>query len=140
MKRSALRRKTRIRSHKPLKASRLQLRRRPRPKLVDSTIWRRDLGACIVCPAEGGICSGPVQGHHAVAKAKLRQLGLTAAAMDLRNRVPVCERRHAQHTTGYRPIPRELLPASVFVFAADLDLGWYLDKHYPAAALPLEAA
>lgn len=140
MRRSALKRKTRLRAHKPLRRSAVLLPGRRAPQLVDSTIWRRDLGPCVVCPAEGGVCSGMVQGHHAVAKSKLRQLGLTAACMDLRNRVSVCEHRHEQHTTGYRPIPRELLPASVFEFAAEHGLGWYVDKHYPAAASPLEAA
>lgn len=131
MKRTALKRRTRLRAHKPLKTSRIRLRTRRRPQLVDSAIWRRDLGPCVVCPGEGGQCRGPVQGHHAIAKSKLRQLGLIAACMDLRNRVPVCEHRHEQHTTGYRPIPRELLPASVFEFADELGLGWYVDRHYP---------
>lgn len=130
-RRSSLKRKTRLRSHKPLRASRIRLRTRRRPQLVDSTLWRRDLGPCVVCPAEGGVCAGPVQGHHAVSKSKLRQVGLTAACMDLRNRVGVCEHRHEQHTTGFRPIPREVLPPSVFEFAAEMGLGWWLDKHYP---------
>jgi hypothetical protein len=105
--------------------------RRRRVEVV-STIWRRDLGACAVCPVEGGVCSGPVQGHHCVDVAKLRSLGLISSLMDLRNRLPVCEHRHEQHTTRYKPIPRELLPGAVFEFADELGLGWWLDKHYPA--------
>ena len=129
-----MKRKTRLRAHKPLRRSVVLLSRRRRPKLVDSTIWRRDLGPCVICPAGGGVCAGPVQGHHAIPKSKLRQLGLTAACMDLRNRVAVCEHRHEQHTTGYRPIPRELLPSSVFEFAVEMGLGWWLDRHYARRA------
>lgn len=97
---------------------------------VVSIIWRRDLGPCVVCPAEGATCRGPVTGHHIIPKSKLRDLGFAAYLMDLRNRLAVCEYRHEQHTTAYKLIPRELLPASVFEFADELGLGWYLDRHY----------
>lgn len=133
MKRTALTRKTRLRAHKPLRRSViLRATRRRRPTEIVSEIWRRDLGGCAVCAAEGGECRGPVQGHHAVSRQVLREHGLIAAMSDIRNRVPVCEHRHEQHTTGYRPIPRELLPASVFEFAEEVGLGWWLDRHYPA--------
>lgn len=135
MKRSsALKRKTRLRAHKPLRRVailRATRGRRGSAEKVESAIWRRDLGPCVVCPAEGGVCSGPVQGHHVVAQQTLRKRGLVGSLMDVRNRLPVCERRHAQHTTGFRPIPRELLPASVFEFAGEHGLGWYIDRHYP---------
>lgn len=106
-----------------------QRRRRPEP---GAAAWRRGLGACVVCPAEGGVCAGRVQGHHVVARQTLRRLGLVAVLFDRRNRLSVCEHRHEQHTTGYKPIPQKVLPASVFEFALELDLIWYLDKHYPS--------
>jgi hypothetical protein len=72
-----------------------------------------------------------VQGHHAIGKQQLKRAGLRRFLWDRRNRVPVCEHRHEQHTTGYRPIERDLLPSSVFEFAAEIGLGWWLDRHYP---------
>jgi hypothetical protein len=113
------------------------LRRRPRPKHPGvgpetfAAIWREDLGPCVVCPLEGGFCIGEVQGHHILSKQLLRRRGLFFEMLDHRNRLPVCEYRHEQHTTGYKPIPRAALPESVFEFAKELDLEWYLDKHYP---------
>ncbi len=112
------------------------LKRNPPKKKTDEIvnfIWRRDLGPCVVCPHEGGKCAGPVQGHHVVAKELLKKRGLIGHLMDLRNRLSVCERRHAQHTNKFKPIPREVLPASAFEFADEFGLGWYLTKHYPAA-------
>jgi hypothetical protein len=130
--------------------------RRARPKRRDPGAglqWRMGLGPCIVCPAEAlaagatcscasepssscmvhGICVGPVQGHHAIEKQALKRRGLHRFLDDLRNRVPVCEHRHEQHTSRVKPIPRELLPSSVFEFARELGLTWWLDKHYPLA-------
>jgi hypothetical protein len=97
-------------------------------------IWRRDLGPCVVCPFEGGECAGAVQGHHIVPKELLKKRGFGAHLMDLRNRLSVCQRRHAQHTNKFKPIPRELLSAQAFEFAHELALGWYLEKHYPTAS------
>jgi hypothetical protein len=80
-----------------------------------------------------GICRGPVQGHHAIEKQALKRRGLHRHLDDLRNRVPVCEHRHEQHTTRAKPIPRDVLPASVFEFAKELGLSWWIDRHYTAA-------
>lgn len=129
MKRTGIKRQTPLKSGSGLKAKPAP---KPRGEIVNF-IWRRDLGPCAVCPAEGGECAGPVQGHHCVSQETLKKHGFTSRLMDLRNRLPICERRHSQHTNKFRPIPRELLPASAFVFADELGLGWYLDKHYPTA-------
>lgn len=116
------------------------LKRNPPKRLhgVVSFIWRRDLGPCVVCPFEGGECAGSVQGHHVVSREALRKRGLLAYEMDLRNRLSVCERRHSQHTNKFKAIPREVLPASVFEFAAELGFSYYLDRHYKSAVLELE--
>lgn len=119
----------------PLRSTVSKLRRRGcKPVgVIVADIWREDLGPCAVCTMEGGSCRGPVQGHHVIAKQKLKQLGHSDLLLDKRNRLAVCERRHEQHTTGYRPIPRACLPDSVFEFAAELNLGWYLDRYYGPA-------
>ena len=114
-------------------------RRRPKPRPVVGPetfgeIWREGLGPCVVCPLEGGVCIGEVQGHHILSKQLLRRRGLFFEMLDHRNRLAVCEHRHEQHTTGYKPIPRAALPASVFEFAKELDLEWWLDKHYALSA------
>lgn len=107
-------------------------RRKPKAAgVISSDIWRHGLGPCVVCPAEGGECSGPIQGHHIIPRQKLRHYGYLDFLLDRRNRLAVCEHRHEQHTTGYKPIPRRVLPASVFEFAEELGLDWYIDKHYP---------
>jgi hypothetical protein len=113
----------------------LRARRLKPAGVIAADVWREGLGRCAVCEFEfefeGRPCRGGVQGHHIIAKQTLRRLGLAEFVMDKRNRLPVCEYRHEQHTTGFKPIPRALLPASVFEFAAELGLGWYLDRHYP---------
>ena len=131
--------------------------RRARPKRREPGAglqWRRGLGPCIVCPYEArlagavctcesaptthcmvhGICRGPIEGHHAVEKQALKRRGLHRYLDDIRNRVPVCHERHEQHTSRVKPIPRGVLPASVFEFAAELGLTWWVDKHYPLKA------
>ena len=136
MKRSPLARRT------PLQRGTASLRRtgwlKPSRKRRERTPaeWTEDLGACVVCPLEGGTCSGPVQGHHAIGRQQLCRLGVDRRFLfDTRNRVPVCEFRHEQHTTGYKPIPRGALPASVFEFASELALDWWIDKHYAPSAV-----
>lgn len=126
MKRSPLKRRT------PLNRGGFLRRRKPKTIAGFGEIWREGLGGCVVCLAEGGACSGPVQAHHIIGRQTLRRRGLLFETLDVRNRLGVCEFRHEQHTTGYKPIPRDVLPASVFEFAEELGLEWYLDKHYNA--------
>jgi len=65
-----------------------------------------------------------------VTQQALRKRGLDAFLWDTRNKVDVCERAHAAHHNRSRPIPAELLPDSVWAFAADLGLVWYLERYY----------
>lgn len=133
MKRSPLKRKTRLAAG----AKQLRTTRRRNPigdrERAERDAWVANLGACTICPAEGGECAGPVQGHHAIDKQALKRRGLHRYLWDLRNRVPVCRHRHEQHTTRVKPIPRELLPASVFEFASELALTWWVDRRYGVA-------
>lgn len=136
MKRTALVRKTPLAAKSPLTRTRFMSSRRKRVRTTAERLaqqaWKDAVGACMVCPAEGGSCVGPVQGHHAVSKQALKKRGLFAYLWDLRNKVDVCEHRHEQHTSGFKPIPRDLLPPAVFEFAGDVGLRWWLDRFYPA--------
>ena len=99
-----------------------------------SLLWKEAVGPCQICPLEGGKCSGPVQGHHAIPQQTLKNRGFHPFLWDTRNKVDVCEYRHEQITTAYKPLPLILLPTPVFKFAAELGLGWYLERHYGAQA------
>lgn len=81
------------------------------------------------------MCSGPVQGHHVIAKQTLRRRGLLEFLWDVRNRMPVCEHRHGQHTNRFRPIPRDLVPPEAVAFAEELDLSHLIDRAYPVRSL-----
>lgn len=80
------------------------------------------------------------QGHHVIPQQTLKNLfpkghdgrSLPQILWDPRNGMAVEERRHSRHTTAHERITRADLSASVFEFARELELEWYLDKHYPA--------
>lgn len=118
MKRSALKRRT------PLRRG----RRKPVGVIV-ADIWRDGLHRerCVVCGTRTRL-----DGHHAIARRHLIRLGLGDFIMDTRNRVPVCRPDHESHECAYRRIRRDELPASVFEFARELGLDYYLDRYYPA--------
>lgn len=142
MRRVPLKRNTPLPARKqPLeRRGRLRSRRRPNPLSAAEAeardVWGEGLGGCIVCPVEGGVCSGPIQGHHALDKALLKKRGLHAFLWDIRNRVPVCADRHESHTNRSRPIAMELLPAPVFEFARELGLCDLLARRHPPMGLP----
>lgn len=119
MKRTPLTRRT------PLKRGGwLRRRRKPVPVIV-ADIWREGLGPCAVCGARFR-----VDGHHIIPKRILRALGFDALCMDKRNRLPLCRRHHERHEASVEPVPRELLPASVWEFADEIGLRWYVERHY----------
>lgn len=106
--------------------------RRNRPKpigVIVADIWREGLHVerCVVCGT-----SLNLDGHHAIPKRVLRRHCLAQHLLDKRNRVPVCRADHESHECAHRPIRRDELPTSVFEFARELGLEWYLDRHYPA--------
>lgn len=96
--------------------------------------WKAATGSvCMVCPAEGGECDGPIQGHHVVAQEQLKRRGLARLAetlWDLRNKLDVCRRRHDLHTRAVKPIPLELVPPAALEFAVEHRLDWWVEKHY----------
>lgn len=124
MKRSSLKRKSK------LKRGGFLQRRRPKPVgVIVADIWRDGIHdcTCVVCGTRRNL-----DGHHAIPRRVLVRLGFADYIMDKRNRVPVCRYDHESHESRHRPILRSELPASVFDFAEELSLGWYLDRHYPA--------
>lgn len=119
MKRTPLRRRT------PL--------RQPRPKQAyDPQAWREGLGPCVVC-TELGIEAPPyyMDAHHCIPAQALRRRGYTAEQADKRNRISLCRWHHERHHSRTNPVPRRLLPDSVFEFAAELGLGYLVDRYYP---------
>jgi hypothetical protein len=121
-----------MRRSQPRKGGNSLRRRRVKPvDKIMAGIWREDIGACAVCPAEGVACRGPVQSHHLIAKGALKRRHLDEHLWDKRNRLAVCEWRHEQHTTRFKPIPRELLPPAVWEFAEELGLTYLIERAYP---------
>lgn len=97
---------------------------------IQREAWKLDLGPCLVCPYEGGECSGQVQGHHIISKMALKRRGLHEHLWDIRNRLPVCTYRHEQATVAYRQIPLGVLPPEAWEFATELSLLGFLYRHY----------
>jgi len=124
VKRSALKRKT------PLRTRRLKP-----AAVIQADLWREGLGPCVVCGATRNI-----DGHHAVPRGSLVRHGKSEYVMDKRNRVPLCRFHHEQHHSRTVPLRRDLLPASVFEFAEEVELGWLLDRIYPVAVEAQAAA
>lgn len=108
----------------------LKRKRKRKPlHVLAAGVWHDTVtaGGCVM----PGPHSGPVQGHHVITRNRLKREGLTAHEWDSRNGVGLCERHHMQHHAYRERLPRELLPESAFVFAADLGLGHVLDREYP---------
>lgn len=126
MKRSRIKRRTQLKRGGWLRS------RRPKPVgVIVADIWREGIHecSCVVCGARAHL-----DGHHAIPRRVLVRLGFADYVMDKRNRVPVCRHDHESHENRHRPLRRDELPASVFEFAAELGLEWYLDRHYSAEA------
>lgn len=104
------------------------LRNNPKPaRVIEADLWRAGLGPCAVCGVQSN-----VDAHHVIGKGVLHRYGLDEYRMDKRNRLAVCRRDHDAHHNRSHPIGRGLLPAAVFVFAEEVGLTWWLDRHYPA--------
>ena len=118
-----------------MKRTALKARRKPSlsaQERLQAAEWRSGMGSCQVCRYEAlSGCLGPVQPHHVVEAKTLKKRGLREYLYDVRNRLPVCEWRHEQHTTRFKPIPRSLIPSSAEEFAAELGLTYLLDRYYP---------
>lgn len=86
-----------------------------------------------------GPCGGRLDPAHLIPKQLIRREGYERLAWDQRVWVPICRRHHAALDTARTlRIPREKLPASVEMFAAELDAGLmgrspfgaYLEREY----------
>jgi hypothetical protein len=109
--------------------------------------WRRavaeaaDLRCTVTRSRAADVFDPSFDAHHALPKEELRARGLGAHVWDPRNGVFVTSRVHLDHAHGPRPrITRELLPARVWEFCAEMDaLGageWatvMVERDHPAA-------
>ena len=114
---------------KPARPVKARARRKP-AEVIMADLWRQGLGPCALLAVPGHECEGRVEGHHAITRQALRKRGLDEFQWDRRNRVALCDRAHLSHHTRAQPLPRELLPASVFGFADELGLLWLIDRVY----------
>jgi hypothetical protein len=56
---------------------------------------------------------------------------LVSLLYDPRNGICLCRRCHDKHETGFRRVPRALIPTKAVQFAREIGLDWYIDKTYP---------
>lgn len=71
------------------------------------------------------------EAHHVVPAQTLRREHLDAHLYDERNGLSLCQYHHQRHENGTQRIPRAVLPAAAFEFAAELGLDWLIDRMYP---------
>jgi len=92
--------------------------------------WKyRDARGCMFHddPAD---CEPPVQAAHVIGRQTLRRHGLSGHAWDRRNRVFACYRAHRRSDLAVERFPVDRLPESVWEFAADTGLLWWLERIY----------
>lgn len=114
---------------------------------LDPASWRREVfrvsaGKCIVSGTRARNADDPrFHAHHILAADQLRKRGLHAFVWDARNGLWIAEQPHMahEHAGGRHRIRREQLPASVWLFAGELDVlagtEWAtakLEREYPA--------
>lgn len=127
-----------------MRQSRLRSRPRPRAGPDEARLKRAHweaamrMGGCVMCPP-----SRPVppevrpdlrilEAHHILEKEKLKRLGLPPEAVhDPRNALCLCVHHHDQHEHHRERVPRGLLPAGTFEWAAGHGVEWLLDRTYP---------
>lgn len=97
--------------------------------MIQADIWRAGLGQCALCGH-----AVHVDAHHVIPEQTLRRNGLDAYVMDTRNRLSLCRTHHRRHHDATRRLRRSELPDSVFEFARETGMGWWLEKHYGAAS------
>ena len=98
--------------------------------VVEPDVWHRivTLPGCAV----GIDCEGYVEGHHILTQQQLRRRGLEGVLWDVRNGIGLCEKHHRRHHSRRAPVARNVLPECAFEFAADHQLGWLIERYYPA--------
>lgn len=110
--------------------------------------WKQKVthGRCVVCVADGRERDAHPEHdpHHVLPQRVIRRYVrslrlpvedakrlLRSLLWDPRNGICLDRRCHDKHESGFRPVPRELIPAKAFQFARELGLDWWLEKHYP---------
>lgn len=116
--------------------------------------WKLEVtrGGCVMCAAfpVGDELYGLrrlslalVEGHHVLPKHFLADAGIIhrkakddtveqlRIRYDERNGVGLCTYHHGRHTDWHQRMPRRLVPAATFEFAAEHGLLHHLDREYP---------
>lgn len=107
-------------------------------------LWRSKVtaGGCVMCaafPMSAGEVRerwgdlAAIEAHHIVPQQDLKRWGLHARLWDPRNGIALCRLHHARHELAYQRVPRALLPAAAFEFAAEIGAEFVLDDEnvYP---------
>lgn len=103
-------------------------------RVVSPKVWQRLVlmrDGCVLKGVRDDRCEGDLQAHHVITQQQLRKRGLSDVAWDVRNGMGLCERHHRRHTNATERIPYELVSAGTHEFAAELELGWLIDRYYP---------
>lgn len=87
----------------------------------------RDHGYCLYA---GSGCRGPLDAHHIVPRRVLKAHGHREATEDPRNGMCLCRRHHELVERHLLSIQRDCIPRAAELFAAEVGLGWYLDRRY----------
>lgn len=117
----------------PLRRSPSRARRKP-AEVIQADIWRDGLGQCVL--RFTGRCDGRTDAHHIVSVAKLRRAGLDDLVLDKANRLALCRYHHTNHHMRSAPVPRELLPDTALLFAAEHGVYGYIERMYPMDERP----
>lgn len=112
------------------------LRRRPRrtlPSVQAAIEWkRRRVYRCAVCNRQAHHRHHIIYVQHLLRLAPDHGRPIEEVLWDLRNMLPLCESCHSRHHSAFSRIPRHLLPDEALEFAAELELGWFIVREYPA--------
>mgnify|MGYP001602712452 CR=1 FL=1 len=84
---------------------------------------RRSNGRCVITGLKAA------DAHHVIPQQMCRRRGIPV--WDHRNGIALCKRTHDRHHSRLELIPYSVLPSSVLEFAAEHELGWYLERFYP---------
>lgn len=94
---------------------------------LDPKTWRLQVSArcgmrCMVSRARADDPFDPrFDAHHPLPKRELRARGLYGRVWDPRNGILLAAQVHQRHENGFKRVPLDVLPASVWEFCAELD-------------------
>jgi hypothetical protein len=76
-------------------------------------------------------CSGELQVHHVITQQQLRRAGRDDLLWDPANGISLCEKAHRQHHSGFRRVPRGVLPRRCLTFASTYEFDYLIERYYP---------